>query len=200
MTGRTLSQDQTDAMRELANIAMGRAASALGQILGLEVQLDIPTVEFVGLDSLIDLVNDRVRGGSHLLTRQAFSDGLDGEAIVIFEQSLGVVTALVTDDGEDADDVDQVNEQMLEITNIIVGAFLGSLMEPLGADLYFTPPTLIAIPGVSREIDRGWDAALVLDIEMGARGRSSACQLLLVFPETSIQKIRAAVDHLLESL
>lgn len=185
--------DQLDALQELANIGMGRTANALSQLLSLEVQLNIPQVELVSVEVLLRTIKERMETEDAVATRQAFSDGVDGEALLIFEnrpdRSLELEgEALLSD------------EQMLEITNIMVGAFLGSLLEPLEADLYFSPPSLVEGPLGAPDSQPGWEAALILDIEMGTHGHMDNCKLMLVFPEGSLQKIRVAVDKLLADL
>ncbi|MFC1642330.1 chemotaxis protein CheC [Myxococcota bacterium] len=188
---------QIDALRELANIGMGRAANALGQLLELEVTLNIPTVEYLQLTVLVDSINVRLKRENLVATRQAFSDGLDGESVLVFKRGRATAddTAAASQSALAAE-----NERLLEITNIIVGSFLGYLMEPLGVDLYFSAPTLLGLPLVAHQIDRGWDSVLVLDVEMGIHAQTDNCKLLLVFPEISIEKIRLAVDELLASI
>lgn len=187
------SPDQIDALQELANIGMGRTANALGQLLGLEVRLNIPHVEIMGIDSLVSTIRDRLANEDSIATRQAFSDGVDGEALLIFDNRPELSDA-------NPDEPLLNDEQMLEVTNIMVGAFLGSLLEPLGAELYFSPPALVGTPLTADGPPPGWQAALVLDIEMGTHGHMDNCKLMLVFPEGSLEIIQRAVDKLLESL
>ena len=181
--------DQIDALQELANIGMGRTANALSQLLGLEVRLNIPQVELVSVEKLLNTMKERMAIEDAVATRQAFSDGVDGEALLIFENR--------PEQGQQLEGEPLLSdEQMLEITNIMVGAFLGSLLEPLNAVLYFLVDAAVGAP----EAQPGWEAALILDIEMGTHGHMDNCKLMLVFPEGSLQKIRLAVDKLLEDL
>ncbi len=185
--------DQIDALQELANIGMGRTANALSQLLGLEVRLNIPQVELVSVEKLLNTMKERMAIEDAVATRQAFSDGVDGEALLIFENR--------PEQGQQLEGEPLLSdEQMLEITNIMVGAFLGSLLEPLNAELYFSPPALVDAAVGAPEAQPGWEAALILDIEMGTHGHMDNCKLMLVFPEGSLQKIRLAVDKLLEDL
>lgn len=193
MTAISFSPDQIDALQELANIGMGRTANALGQLLGLEVRLNIPHVELVGVECLVKTIKERLENEDSIATRQAFSDGVDGEALLIFDNRPvmggGKLKEPLLND-----------EQMLEITNIMVGAFLGSLLEPLGAEIYFSPPALVGTPLTPDGPPPDWEAALVLDVEMGTHGHMDNCKLMLVFPEGSLEKIHRAVDKLLEAL
>ncbi|MCB9558709.1 MAG: chemotaxis protein CheC [Deltaproteobacteria bacterium] len=192
MTTTFLNPDQVDALRELANIAMGRAANALAQIIGIEVTLNVPNVEEFTIDALIaQIVIDAEQHDDIVLTRQAFSNGLAGEAVVLFFPP-------IAGDQPVTEEVDE--ELLLEMTNIIVGAFFGSLTEPLDIVLYFSPPSIVPPEGLTNYADRGWDCALVLDIELGTHGFRRNCRLLMVFPETSAEKIRNAVDKLLMAL
>ena len=187
----SFSEDQLDALQELANLGMGRTANALGQLLELEVIMNVPRVELVSVPELMKQIKERMALPDSVATRQAFSDGLDGEALLIFETRPELAGTMT----EPLDD-----EQMLEVTNIMAGAFLGSLLEPLGADLYFSPPSLVEAALRTGEANPTWEAALVLNIEMGTHGHLDNCKLMLVFPEHSLEKIRLAVDKLLEEL
>lgn len=186
------TEDQFDALRELANMGMGRTAHALGQLLELEVIMNIPRVEFVPVSALMGQINEWMSLPDTVATRQAFSQNVDGEALLIFEVR---PTLCVEGSADELDD-----EQMLEVTNIMVCAFLGSLLEPLGADLYFSPPSLVAASLNFQRAPLDWDVALVLNIEMGTHGHLDNCKLMLVFPERSIGTIRVSVGKLLERL
>jgi chemotaxis protein CheC len=51
-----LAELEKDALTEIANISMGRAATSLGQMVNREVRLAVPSVELVSADRAAQIV------------------------------------------------------------------------------------------------------------------------------------------------
>jgi chemotaxis protein CheC len=178
-----LSNEQTDVFRELANIGMGKAGGALASLLGLEVVIDIPAVRFVNADDFGRELRERTITRA---VRQAFSDGLEGEGLVLFDVKEGDLFA------QDADLAD--DEYLLEVTNIVLGAFMSSIAEPLHKVLRYSPP-VFSHPNDFEALP--WKQGLMLDIELTSSEKASSCQLLIVFPDSGIEEIRDCLNLVL---
>src|SRR3954463_10489807 len=49
---RTLKANQTDALREIANIGAGHAATALSQMIGRRIMISVPTINVARLEEI----------------------------------------------------------------------------------------------------------------------------------------------------
>src|SRR3954469_17741522 len=89
-----LSDLERDALGELSNIAMARAANSLRQMVEHEVLLSVPNVEILSRENATDVV---AKGGTKLVAiRQEFKGAFAGRALLIFPEasSLELVRAV----------------------------------------------------------------------------------------------------------
>src|SRR5690349_11445493 len=95
----TLSEMELDALAELANIGVSRAAASLRKMIGQQVLLSVPSVEVMDSRAAAALVGER-EGDKLVAVQQAFSGSFSGRALLIFPQakSLELIRAIVGPD------------------------------------------------------------------------------------------------------
>lgn len=128
-----LTADQLDALTEIFNIGAGRAAASLSDIVGDEVLLSVPKVEFYRANE----VNAKVlslssaRLGS---VKQQFNGPFNITASLVFteERALEIVQEMLGSQVEMADLVEYEQEAMCEVGNIILNASLSAMADMLG--------------------------------------------------------------------
>jgi len=87
MSVQPYNEDQTDALQEVANIAMGQAGDSLARILDNFVTLSVPRIRQIAVHELADTVTTMVGDEEEVsAVRQAFYNSLRGEARAILEQ------------------------------------------------------------------------------------------------------------------
>lgn len=197
------NDDQRDALQEVLNIAMGQAGDSLARILDHFVKLSIPRINLVSVDNLLqkvsELLNMRVQVSA---VRQAFYNGLRGEAIVIFPQ-LGCdeIYDLM---GYEKEEINSIAEQemLLEISNLLVGAVLNGVSDTLSMNLGFSAPSLMAIDQpldqVLRKEHLTWSHALLLEVNFTLENRDFKSHLLLFMTEQTITELGDVLDQFLE--
>ena len=85
MTIEALNADQTDALQEVVNIAMGQAGDRLARTLNVFVELSVPRIRLVHVSEVMRTVREMIPNTSLVsAVRQAFFDALRGEAVVIY--------------------------------------------------------------------------------------------------------------------
>lgn len=127
-----LTADQLDALTEIFNIGAGRAAASLSDIVGDEVLLSVPQVEFYPAND----VNAKVlslssaRLGS---VKQKFNGPFDLTASLVFteERALEIVQEMLGSQVEMADLVEYEQEAMCEVGNIILNASMSAMADML---------------------------------------------------------------------
>ncbi|SDF41263.1 CheC, inhibitor of MCP methylation [Limimonas halophila] len=200
-----LSEDQADALQEVTNVAMGRAARSLSTLLDTFVTLAVPRVQVVDAANAAEAVQETAHlPGTVTAVRQAFFHGLRGEALTLFAPGGGHNVADLL--GLDADDADQPPEDeiLIETSNILVGAILSGLGEQLDTQFSYTPPSVFAKnTPMDRVLDPGdleWTTALLVEVTFTLESRNFVCHVLVLLAEDSIAVIRQALDRLLEDL
>lgn len=172
---------QLDALRELANIASGTAATSLSQMLGREVDLNVPKAFAVPLADAVDSSGD----ASELVTGVALAlEGeIDGIVLLLIKQD-GIETLCNLLGVEPGSEVG--NSAVGEIGNILGASYLNALSSMTGLSLMPSTPTIVtdllgAIVAslLAQTVGHG-DVALVLDSELDITGEPCAISFMLL--------------------
>ncbi len=198
------SEEQSDALREVVNIAMGQAADSLARLFNVFVRLPVPRVRLVESANVLEAIGEVVGSqGPISAVRQGFYSHVRGEAIVIFGPAgcseladlMGYQTAL---------DADMNQELTLDLSNLLVGACLRGIAQQLAYDLSFSAPSMIIKDGqLSDMIDPKrlpWSHALLVEVNFRIEKMDFVCHVLVFWPEEAIKSLLAAVDRILEAL
>lgn len=137
-----LDEFQRDAIAELLNIGMGRAAAALSEMVGESVDLSVPNVEFLSQESTVKRIHKEV-GTTVTAIKESFEGTFWGDAMLLFPEhdSLSLVRALLKEEDlplEELSDMEQ--EALTEVGNIILNACLGTLANVFKQKLDFRLP------------------------------------------------------------
>jgi chemotaxis protein CheC len=149
-----LAELERDALTELVNIGVSRAASSLRKIVGEQVLLSIPAVEVLPQETAAQMIDQQ--GAERLVgIRQCFKGEVTGCALLILPdtKSIALVRAIVGEDLSAAEMAEMADDTLSETGNIILNGCLGSIANMLERSLAMSVP----------ELRRGYGAAL-LDI------------------------------------
>jgi chemotaxis protein CheC len=88
MTGESISLDdlERDALTEIVNIGVSRAASSLRKMIGDQVLLSVPSIEVVSQRRAARLISER-ETSELVAVRQDFSGPFSGRALLIFPET-----------------------------------------------------------------------------------------------------------------
>lgn len=198
------SEDQTDALQEVANIAMGQAGDSLARIMGHFVELSVPRIRLVTVQDLVATVSEMVGAKEDVAAvRQAFYNQLRGEAIVVIKQS-GADELAELMDYEDEVDSEAEEELLLEVANLLVGAIINGISETLEAELGFSAPSLMTTGAPLERVltpDKlTWSHALLVEVHLCIEGHKFKSHLLLFMAEESIDALRGILDDFIDDL
>jgi len=135
-----LSEEQYDALREIANIGMGKASSALADLVGRTILISVPQAVCVPISNLPGVLRDpeTVTAGIYLQV----TGEVAGHATFIFE--VGSAHRLAgTLLGVPEVAVDEVTASaLMEIGNIMLSAYLTAISDFTGLQLLPSPPVM----------------------------------------------------------
>lgn len=142
---RALDPSQLDAMREIANIGAGHAATALSQMTNRVIMIDVPEVSIIRLED-VGTVTGEADDVVAAVMMKVLGD-VTGRTVQIFPGASAVkLVAMVSnvDEPEFPEGfTDDHQETLKEIGNIIVGAYLNALSEFMGLLL------IMSVPGIA---------------------------------------------------
>jgi chemotaxis protein CheC len=140
----TLSELELDALTELVNIGVSRAAASLGAMVGEQVLLSVPSVVIVSRSKAADLLGG-TRQDLLVAVRQAFHGDVSGRALLIFPEknSLELVRAVAGERLSLEDILELEHEALAEIGNIILNACIATVANLLERSLTMSLPEIV---------------------------------------------------------
>lgn len=138
-----LTTAQRDALVELLNIGFGRAGSALSQLTGQRVLLDVPQVSVHGIQELNETLHT-VLGDEVASVHQIFSGPVAGDALLVLDhKAASMLKELLTDEPPLPLPLDATAREVLtEVGNILLNACLGTFGNLLQVQVSFSVPHL----------------------------------------------------------
>lgn len=197
-----IKTDLRDVYREIANVAMGRAADFLARLLGAFVVMPIPNVNMIEVAELRMALDEIAAGDNVTAVCQGFiGSGIAGEALLIFnESSFKDIAELMKYDGKIDESVEL--ELLMDISNVLIGACLKGIVDQL--DITFSqghPMVLgrhIKVADLLKGNSMKWKQTFAIEMGYRIENRSINCDLLLLFTEDSLDAMRRHVWHLIE--
>ena len=209
MTSCTVTLDalERDALTELVNIGVSRAAASLRKMIGTQVLLSVPSVEIVTDRTAAALITER-ESCEFVAVRQAFSGAFSGRALLIFPQSnsLELVRAVVGEEMSSDEAVEMEREALAETGNVILNACLATMANMLQQTLSMSLPEVLRGSGATlfqlQEQPSGDGLVLFLYINFSVRDRDirGYIAMLMDLPSLSSLKtlIRSFISRVLE--
>ncbi|MBU6488110.1 MAG: chemotaxis protein CheC [Burkholderiales bacterium] len=207
MRENVFTEEQRDALQEIANLAMGQAATRLARLLDTFIELSVPRVIVVRAEDAARTLRD-MTGIEESVTavRQGFRSDLKGEALVICRSSgVGQLCALVNDPYVNSayDSVSQT-ELMFDVANVLTGACVSCILNQLDRTPIFSAPGLlgekISLDDVFQSDVLAWKTALLLEVNFALEDQTFRAHLVMLMAEDSIRRMNEALDSLLSSL
>lgn len=140
----SLDELQRDALTELLNIGVGRAASGLRAMIGVPVSLSVPAVDVMSHKAAAALIDER-EGDEVVAVRQDFSGAFAGRAVLIFPRANGLelARAVLGPDTPDDEIAAMEKEALAETGNVILSSCLATMANMLGQTLEVSLPEVI---------------------------------------------------------
>lgn len=137
-----IDDDSRDAITEMINIGVGRAAGILNEITGSNIKLRVPTLTIIRFGEFQDAHLNLV--GKEMLSTvmQEFHGNFSGTTSLAFPaESAASLVKLLSGETGSSPDLDAVQvETLKEVGNIIINAVMGSISNVLAENLTFTLP------------------------------------------------------------
>lgn len=139
-----LSDFQSDALNELFNIGLHRAAASLSEITAQRVVVDLPRLWVCPVNELqlhlVDLVD-----GDLATVHQIFRGEFAGDAVLLLEyDKAAILAALLTENDAAATGLidESAREVLTEVGNIVLSACLGAFGNVLDVSVSFSVPRM----------------------------------------------------------
>jgi chemotaxis protein CheC len=141
---RSLDASQLDAMREVANIGAGHAATALSEMTNRVIMINVPEISVIRLEDVDRIIGEP--GEVVAAVMMKVLGDVTGRTVQIFPGPSAVkLTSILLGGAEPSfpDGFDSMHQSTLkEVGNIIVGAYLNALSDFMGMLLIMSVPAI----------------------------------------------------------
>ena len=139
----SLGPVQLDALREVANMGAGHAATALSQMTGETIMISVPRINITRLDELPPIVSEPEEPVAAVLM-QMLGD-LTGRTLLVFPRTTAIRLAelmLRRPQGSSRTLGELEQSAIREAGNILSGAYMNALADFMGLMLLPSPPSM----------------------------------------------------------
>lgn len=200
-----LSDIEQDALAEIANMGVSRAAASLRQMVGEQVLLSVPSVKIVTRQAAAKLVES---GNTKKLVgvQQSFEGPFAGKAILIFPeaQSLELVRSIVGSEHSLEDVIDLEQEALAETGNIILNGCLATIANVLHRTMRMSLPMIVRGDGETLfEIGSpaaGGNLVLFLYIDFNIKNRDIHGFIALLMDLPSVNALKELVNDFIKGI
>ena len=191
----TLDELERDALTELVNIGVSRAAVSLRKMVGKPVLLSVPAVDIVSQKAAAALIGQR-ESDDLVAIRQEFGGAFAGQALLIFPEanSVDLVLAIMGEDIDAADVISFRDEALAETGNVILNGCLSTIANLLRQSLQMSLPKVLYGDGkvifdvVSDRENNGLVLFLYIDFSVQDRDIRGYIAMIMDLPSLAMLK------------
>ncbi len=195
-----LNEQKRDALREIGNVGMGQAATALSQLTGKTIHLEVPQVlltDAAGISGYLGRETQTVVG----IYLRMLGDA-QGNILMVFpwENATRLLELLLCREVSGGASLSELELSALkEVGNILASAYLNALGETLHMTLIPSVPLMCidrtgaVIATAFAEFDETGKVALILDTEFFSKDARVSGKFLLLPSPASLAGILAAL-------
>lgn len=139
-----LNELERDALTEIVNIGVSRAAASLRKMVGEHVLLSVPSIDIISKTNAAALVRER-ESDELIAVRQDFEGAFSGRALLIFPlaNSLDLVRAVAGSDLSQDEAEEMEGEALAETGNVILNGCLATMANMLQQSLSMSLPEVL---------------------------------------------------------
>lgn len=203
-----LDELERDALTELLNMGVGRAATYLSRMVSDQVALSVPAVSIVAREAALQALT-RSEPSPFVAVSQNFQGRFSGRALLIFPEvnSLELVRAAVGAGYSLEEIVDLEQEALTEMGNVILNGCLSVIANSLKETLNISLPSLLRGDGRTVLYGAGKTApvsgdelVLLLYIDFSIRSRNIRGYIALLMDLPSLTNLRELIHRFITDI
>lgn len=198
-----LTEFELDALTELVNIGVSRAAASLRDMVGEQVHLSVPNVRLVSRDDAIEILRER-ESSRLVAVHQVFEGDITGRALLIFPEtkSLELVRAITGGDLPLEDIIELEQEALAETGNILLNSCLATIANMLHRSLKMSLPEVLrgnaaTFFSLAPPPEAG-DVVMFLFINFAVRERDISGYIAMIMDLPSLTALVHLLDEFIE--
>jgi chemotaxis protein CheC len=204
VTASILNELELDALTEMVNIGVNRAAASLREMVGAQIVLSVPEVRLVSREQAIETLSEK-EAGKLVGIHQVFEGDITGRALLIFPdaKSLELVRAVTGGELPLEEIIELEYEALAEIGNIILNGCMATMANMLQRNLKMSLPEILrGAPSIFFDLKpppAAGDVVLLLYINFAVRQRDINGYIAMLMDMPSIAALKELLSEFIES-
>ncbi len=199
-----LSDDQLEVFKELINVAYGTATASIANIINAHATLAIPEITILLPEEVCPyLIEHLNKGPKYYICKQAFYSNFSGESVLVIGDKSAINLARAFDLEDDKLDELNVSEILLELTNILSSATIGTLSEQTHTSASFSPPE-IEVTHSFEEMDQQsiqcFNRVVVISTVLSFKQQQIYAEYMLLSSDKPFQNLQEALQKIVDEL
>lgn len=196
-----LNELQNEVLKELVNIAFGKATGSLSELLDAFATLHVPHIEVLGAGELNRYLGDITENDATLyVSQQVYSGALSGETLFLMNDK-SVVNLARHLYGDETITQNHIDDAVLEVNNILSVTTIGKLAETMELSTNFLAPTLKYVDdghfADDEELEQ-YSALIIVRAVMAFEDEEIQGHMLILTADTMLTELIGAIDRIIE--
>lgn len=190
-----------DALSELVNVGVGRAAASLSTMVKERIDLSVPKVMMISFQELnfhLGLEQELSEGPQVSIVQQPFGGKVGGTASILFPvSSARKLVGLLTDGALSAEELDlEMEAALTEVGNILINGVMGTIGNITGMEINFQLPEYMKCStGELEHTFQNHDLMLAM-VLIAISGQEIKGHLILLFDLPSLESLQEFVEQM----
>lgn len=194
-----LTELQQDALLEIFNVSIGRAAAVMSEMVNETIDMSVPAMQFITRKDAGDILD--LKGERRICSvTQGFAGSFSGEAVLMFpeENSLEIVRMMLGSTIPLAQLAELEQDALNEIGNIILNSCISAFADIFHEQFDTTLPEVRFGSGMEAiSIERQQDGVLFLHIQFAFQRRKIEGYVVFLMDMPAFTNLRAGIDRFL---
>lgn len=197
------NEDQLDALREFMNVALGAATANVASLLDAFATMHVPTIEVCTSEELVPKINAEIDSSSkYHVMKQLFTGKFGGECMFIMKASSANNLGNYLYDTPNPSE-DDINDAVIELTNILSSTIISRLTEELGTQVQFFVPSsqfLDAQNIIKYDDIKQYSQIIIISTVLDFKDQKIDGNIYILTKDEAVESLKALIDTKLEEL
>ena len=198
-----LSEDERDCLQELMNIAYGSATAAISEIISKFATLSIPRIHTINSHELKDHLNTKLKTqNKYYISNQLINGQLAGENLFVIDEQSSINLTKEFDVEDDEMNEEEIEDVILEITNILSSSVSGKLASLLDSSISFGAPNISKIESANefdQRFETEYSQVIIISTDLNFEDQNIHGELIVLSNSDTANFLKSALDQFMEN-
>ncbi len=197
------NEDQLDALREFMNVSIGAATASMASLLDAFGTMHIPKIDICNSNELGAKIQESIDMRSmYFVSKQLFTGKFGGECMFVISEdsSMNLGRYLY---GIENPSFDEINDAVIELTNILTSTIVSRLTEELSTQVQFFVPSLQFLDSASivdEEDVVEYSKIIIISTILDFKDQQIVGNIYILTKDEAIESLKVLIDKKIEEI